>query len=292
MDQLQAPGQETRTARAIGIVVAVATLLLVAAAPPASAQFNIFGLGGPKTPPAIAAKLGQPVPPSLMATLERASRAGLKLTTKPDAAGLIAVSGPRPDSGSKVGLLYVGAEFCPYCAGQRWGIVLTLLRFGKLDGMRYMASTAGDVYANTPTMTFQHATYRSPWLDLQAVETADREQHPLMQLDKLQISIFTTFDAPPYVQYPESIPFVYLGGRYVLHELLASPESLANKDWKQIAAALDDPRSALFGEVMPRVNLLTAAICRLDGQKPADVCKAAGVAAATAALAGAQAPSP
>jgi len=37
--------------------------------------------------------------------------------------------------------------------------------------------------------------------------------------------------------------------------------------------------------VMPRVNLLTAAICHLDGGKPADVCTAPGVAAAKSVLA-------
>lgn len=262
-----------------------AAAVLLATAPGAQAQFNIFGLGGPKTPPALAAKLGKPVPAALMSTLARASRAGLALATVPDAAGLIPVSGPRPNAGRKVGLLYVGAEFCPYCAGDRWGLVLALLRFGKLEGMRYMASSASDVYANTPTLTFQHATYRSAWLDLQAVETADREQHPLMQLDKRQTAIFLQFDAPPYVGIPESIPFVYVDGRYVLGELLATPDSLDGKDWRQIADALDDPHSALFKGVMPRVNLLTAAICRLDGEKPADVCRAPGVVAAQGTLA-------
>ena len=28
---------------------------------------------------------------------------------------------------------YVGAEYCPYCAGTRWGIIVALSRFGKFN---------------------------------------------------------------------------------------------------------------------------------------------------------------
>ncbi len=271
--------------RLTGIMAAMAGAMMLFAFAPATSAQNLFRFGGPSTPPALASKLGHPVSAQLMATLTRASRAGLQLDTAPTGNHLLRISGPRPNTGTKVGMLYVGADFCPYCAAQRWGLMLALLRFGKFSGLRYMLSSAADAHPNTPTVTFQHADYRSKYVAFQAVETADRERHPLMTPNPLQIRILTTYDAPPYVHFAQSIPFVYVGGRYVLSQLLVSPQPLDGENWQQIADTLADPHSLLFQAVMPRVNLLTAALCQLDGDKPANVCSAPGVRAARAALA-------
>ena len=270
--------------RLVAIAALLTTAATVAFTPAAWAQFNIFGLSAPKTPVALAKNLNLPVAPELLTTLAQASQLGLAFRAKPDPTDLKAIPGSRLTTDRKVGLLYVGADFCPYCAGERWGLVLTLLRFGKLSGLRYMLSTADDVYPNTATVTFQHASYQSPYLDFQAVETADRAGHPLMTPNKSQMKILSTFDAPPYTRFTESIPFVYLDGKYELGQLLVTPDRLKGKDWQQIATALANPKSVLFQNVMPRVNLLTAAICHLDGGKPVDVCTAPGVAAAKGVL--------
>ena len=270
--------------RAAAALVAVATATATLAFP-ASARAGILGFGYSDTPPALAAKLGQPVSPTLMATLARASKAGLELKTSPGHFQLTPINGPNPAAGGKVGMLYVGAGFCPYCAGQRWGLALTLLRFGKLDGLRYMLSSARDVYPNTPTVTFAHASYTSPYVDLQAVETQDRKHGNLMTPNPSQRKIYRTFDAPPHVRFAGSIPFVYVGGKYIVKGLTAHPRKLEDRDWKQIAQGLANPDSDLFKAVMPRVNLLTAAICKLDDNKPADICTAPGVVAAAKLLA-------
>lgn len=263
--------------RLIRIAAVLSTLAAVAVTPAAWAQFNIFGLGGPKTPAALARHLNLPVAPELLGTLARASHLGLAFRGKPSATLLKPIAGPSLATDGKPGLLYVGADFCPYCAGERWGLVLTLLRFGKLSGVQYMLSTANDVYPNTPTLTFQHASYQSPYIAFQAVETADRAGHALMTPDKLQAKILGTFDMPPYVSAPESIPFVYIDGKYSLDQLLVTPGQLKGKNWQQIATALANPKSPLFRSVMPNVNQLTAALCHLDGGKPANVCTAPSV---------------
>ncbi|MBW4049766.1 MAG: DUF929 family protein [Proteobacteria bacterium] len=265
-------------------LAAILTAATVAFAPAASAQLNIFGLSAPKTPVALTEKLNTPVATELLTTLARASHLGLDFRAKPDAAGLKAIPGSRLTTDGKPGLLYVGADFCPYCAGERWGVMLTLLRFGKLSGLRYMLSTADDVYPNTPTVTFEHATYQSPYLDFQVVETADRAEQPLMTPSPSQMKIMSTFDAPPYKKFIEPIPFVYLDGKYELGQLLVMPKLLEGNSWQQVANRLANPKSALFRSVMPRVNLLTAAICHRDGGKPVDVCTAPGVVAANRVL--------
>lgn len=263
-----------------GLTVVIASMVLASTA---SAQVFPF-LSGPRTPPALAQKLDKPVSAKLVATLTQASHAGLRLNTAPVDPHLRPISGPRVGNNRKVGVLYVGADFCPYCAGQRWGLMLTLLRFGKFSGLHYMLSSASDVYANTPTVTFQHARYQSRYVSFHAVETTDRDRHSLMMPNAAQTNILDTFDAPPYVRFAGSIPFVYVDGRYLVRQLLVRPTELTHMDWQQIATTLANPDSTLFRSVMPRVNLMTAAICHLDGGKPADVCTAPGVVAAKSVL--------
>lgn len=268
-----------------GLAATIVLAAVITFAPTASAQFNIFGIGNSTLiPPALAKQLDRPVTPQFIAALTRASRAGLAYTGKPAASSIKAIAGPALGTAGKPGVLYIGADFCPYCASERWGLMLTLLRFGKLEGVRYMVSSSSDVFANTPTVTFQHARLASPYLTFQAVETADRLQRPLMTPSKQQLQILTHFDMPPYVEVAESIPFVYVDGKYMLSDLLLAPKSLDGKDWQQIAGEMANPKSALFAQVMPRVNLLTAAICRVNGDQPASVCRAPGVAAAQRVL--------
>lgn len=246
---------------------------------------GILAPSEPGTPPALASQLHQPVSDALMASLRNASRAGLQFrVANPADIHLQPISGPRLNAGSKVGVLYIGGEFCPYCAAQRWGLVLTLLRFGDVNGLRYMASSSTDSHPNTATMTFQHVQYQSKLVSLQAVEVWDRHNHKLMPLDAVQTKIFATYDAPPYTQYPGGIPFVYVDGHYMLTDLMLPASDLTGMNWQQVADALADPRSKLFLEIMPNVNLMTAAICQLDGGNPADVCNAPGVVAASHAL--------
>ena len=43
-------------------------------------------------------------------------------------------------------ILYIGAEYCPYCATERWPLAVALSRFGTFTGLRGIHSSATDVY--------------------------------------------------------------------------------------------------------------------------------------------------
>lgn len=259
-----------------------AAALAVAAAPALAA--GPFGSNGGGTSPQLAARLNRPVPAALLATLHKASHEGLGLSQAPEQVYLKQISGPRVSNGDKVGVLYIGADFCPYCAGQRWALVLTLARFGKFGGLEYMASSPHDVYPNTPTVSFQHASYQSKYVAFYPVETADRDGRALQHPSKAQNAIFNKFDAPPYTPDYGSIPFVYVDGQYLVTRPLLLPAEISGMNWEQTAAALANPASNVFQHVMPQVNALTAAICRLDGGDPDAICSAPGVTAANGAL--------
>src|SRR5208283_2389615 len=61
----------------------------------------------------------------------------------------------------KPALIYVGADYCPFCALTRWGLIIALMRFGSFQSLHYTASSSSDRFANTPTFTFYNSTYSS-----------------------------------------------------------------------------------------------------------------------------------
>ncbi len=76
---------------------------------------------------------------------------------------------------------YWGAEFCPYCAATRWGIIIALSRFGTFDKLYNMFSSATDPAGpNTPTFTFYKVTYTSKYLAFKGYEVEDRNGKKLM----------------------------------------------------------------------------------------------------------------
>src|SRR6266513_2773840 len=87
------------------------------------------------------------------------------------------VNGGTPlTSGGKPEMLYMGAEYCPYCAAERWSMIVALSRFGTFSGLKttHSASVNGngqtEPYPNTPTWTFHGSTYTSQYLTFTPVE--------------------------------------------------------------------------------------------------------------------------
>jgi hypothetical protein len=51
--------------------------------------------------------------------------------------------------GGKPLIVYIGAEYCPYCAAERWAMVVALSRFGTFSNLGQTHSSSTDVYPNT-----------------------------------------------------------------------------------------------------------------------------------------------
>ncbi|HSY16362.1 MAG TPA: DUF929 family protein, partial [Jatrophihabitantaceae bacterium] len=66
-----------------------------------------------------------------------------------------AISAAPLTQDGKPRVLYVGAEYCPYCAAERWAVVVALSRFGTFAGLGQTASSPSDVYPSTATLTFR-----------------------------------------------------------------------------------------------------------------------------------------
>ena len=109
---------------------------------------------------------------------------------------------------------------------------------------------------------------------------------PLDTLSSPDQALFDKYDAPPYTDSAGSIPFIDIGGRYVISGASYSPQVLQGKTQTQIAAALADPNSAIAKAVDGTANLINAAICQITNGQPGAVCQPPGVTVATAALTG------
>lgn len=188
-------------------------------------------------------------------------------------------------------VLYVGAEFCPYCAAQRWPVVVALSRFGTWSGLGATHSASEDVYPDTQTLSFHGATFTSDHVSFTGVETTTNERQgnsyaPLDTVDAADQKVVDAWNKQPYTG--GGIPFLDIGGRYVTSGASYSPELLAGRSRAEIAAALHDPTSDIAKAVDGTANVLTATICEATGGQPADVCTSPGVTAAATAVAGAQ----
>jgi hypothetical protein len=87
------------------------------------------------------------------------------------AAGLDTVAGqPALTTGGKPEVLFIGGEYCPFCAAERWALAAALSRSGTLSGLSLIHSSPTDVYANTPTLSFAKASYTSKYLAFVPVE--------------------------------------------------------------------------------------------------------------------------
>ena len=118
-------------------------------------------------------------------------------------------------------VLYIGAEYCPYCAAQRWATIIALDRFGSFKGLWNIASSSGDVYPSTPTFTFLHATYTSKYLVFQSYEIQDVNHATLQTPDKASEALITKYDTPAYVKgmtaaQAGSIPYITLGNKFLV----------------------------------------------------------------------------
>jgi hypothetical protein len=284
--QEQAASRQRRivTLAASAVVIVVVGLIAVRLLSPAS------GSAPAADAPASQSLLDQVtgVPESLLAQVGRGSAAQLPTPVRGDVQ-----TGPN----NLPLITYVGAEYCPFCAGERWPLIIALSRFGTFSGLNTSHSATDDIYPNTPTFSFLNSTYSSPYLDLNAVELQSNVRsgsgyQTLQTPTPAQNALLNTYDGPPYVpaQSAGSIPFIDIANQYVVSGANFDVGVLRNMNQDQVAAALADPNSAQAQAILGAANVLTAAICTATGNNPSNVCTAPEITALQSSLASTPAP--
>ncbi len=180
-------------------------------------------------------------------------------------------------------IFYAGAEYCPYCAAERWAMVVALSRFGTFSKLDQTTSSASDVYPNTPTFTFYHSEYTSQYIDFVSLEETTNQPdgsggYTLLQTPTAdQQKLINIYDAPPYLSSAGSIPFIDIANQYVMQGANYDPQLLANHSWDDIAGQLSNKNSDITKAIVGSANYLTAAICVATKQQPASVCTTAPI---------------
>jgi Domain of unknown function (DUF929) len=176
------------------------------------------------------------------------------------------------DAGGKPQIIYVGADFCPFCAAERWNIVMAMARFGTFSNLQQMTSSSTDVDPNTNTFTFHGSTYSSSIVDFQPVEMEDRNRQPFESPSAQVSQIFSSFNRPPYTASSGGFPFLDIAGRFTLRTTSYDPALLRGLTWDQIASDLSESSNPVTRAIVGNANYLTAAICTVTDNKPTSAC--------------------
>ncbi len=189
-----------------------------------------------------------------------------------------AVHGVSPlVSNGKPELLYIGAEYCPYCAAMRWPLVEALSRFGTFTHLNLTHSSSSDVYPNTNTFSFYGAKYQSKYIDFQSVETTTNQlvngNYPTLQTpDKSQQAALNALSSATGGSSAQSIPFIDFGNKYWIAGASYSPQVLSGLTWDSIAGSLSNPNTLPALGIDQTASMITATICKMTNNQPTNVC--------------------
>ena len=268
----------------VGLVVAaVAAMIVIKAAgtsnPPASASSHLNATGGSSgagtadtgttaLSPQVVAALSVPA-----ATLDAVgSPSGDVLPNKIGNGSILKGADGKPL------ITYIGAEYCPFCAAERWSLAVALSRFGTFSNLSGTHSSVTDVYPDTQTLSFYGSSYSSPYIDFQPVEETTNQPagagyQTLQTPTAAQNALVAKYDPQG------SIPFLDIANRYLITGSSFSPQVLQGLSRSQIAADLSVPDSPVAQAIDGTANDITAAITSVTGSQPAAVASSATIAA-------------
>jgi thiol-disulfide isomerase/thioredoxin len=261
---------------AMGVIGVVAVVVAVI--------ITVSLTGGGTTKPAQKLATGEfGVPPNLVAQVEAVPVAKMVSLAKtlPDYAvppQALPAKNPVYKEGGKPAIVFVGAEYCPYCAAERWPLVMALSKFGTFSGLAGTTSSATDTNPSTPTFSFYGSTYTSKYLTFSSDEEETNTSTPLQNPTAAQEALVTKWDTTPYIPAADAqagenpIPFVFLGGKYVLtgNQYDASP--ISTKQWTAAVSYMTSGTNPTSKAAEAAAGYLVGDLCTLTHNQPANVC--------------------
>ena len=152
------------------------------------------------------------------------------------------------------GVYFYGAEYCPYCAAERWVIITALSRFGTFKGLDNMQSSSTDIFPSTQTFTFVDATYTSKYIVFHPEEYYSNQVNasgsgytvlqPFKGNDEKLVGKYDTntyFPSSPPTGRRTGFPFIDIGNK-VLSSTNYAPEPPAERDARRDRGGLERPQ--------------------------------------------------
>ena len=248
------------------VVVVIAVLVIVKVAGGGSGSGSGSGTVDQASPPA-----GVPIPAATLASLQ-----SVPVSTLASAPTSGIVTTPQPvnhaslTANGKPELLFIGAEFCPHCAAERWPMYVALSKFGTFapqPGRIHSANEDGDV----PTITFYGTTYTSPYFTFKSVEVYTNKPQgngyaPLQTPTPAQLTLWQNTNG-------SSFPFVDFGGKEVLPSAQYLFTPLEGLPFSDVAAQVGNNSTTIGAEIDASAAQLISTICgSLSNQQPSAVC--------------------
>ena len=251
---------------AIGAVVAVFVVVIVVAeltAQPTAQDTQVLAAPAP----VVSAVTHIPT-----ANLNKVGKGDINFPPRPVPSPITLTSQGKPE------VLYVGAEYCPYCALLRWSLIGALSEFGTFHHLKIIRGSATDTAGtNIATFTFAHGvTYSSPYLAFVPRELYSNVPDKSSSNGYAPFQTLTSQEATLFTQVGQGgFPFVDFGGKIAQvgsESTSPGPPGLEGYDWQQIASLLGKTSSTPAKMILGGVNYDVAAICSITGNRPGSVC--------------------
>ncbi len=198
---------------------------------------------------------------------------------------------PPLESAGKPEVLFVGADYCPFCAAERWPLIVALARFGHFTTLHNMQSAMLSVFPGIQSFSFVGTRYSSRYVTFSGVELysdsidSDGAYTPIATLTASQAAVMNRYGSGTGPGGRTSaFPFVDIGNQLVTSTAGFSPALILGHSQSAIAGSLSPPLDAAGQAILASANYLTAGICRATAQRPAAVCSSNAVQAADNAL--------
>ena len=197
---------------------------------------------------------------------------------------------PPLTANGKPEVLFIGAEFCPYCAAERWAVAVAMSRFGTFTGLKETVSSPWDANPETATLSFFGSTFTSSSIDFASVEHETNDTHGagtrgiLEPLTQEQQNLWIKYSNQFGIQ--TGYPFVDVGNKVFVTGPSYNSDGtlLGGLDQQEIAAKFANPNDPVTQAIVGTANYLVAAVCSLTGPNAAPVCTSPGVQKAATAL--------
>jgi Domain of unknown function (DUF929) len=169
-------------------------------------------------------------------------------------------------------MLFIGAEFCPICATQRWPMTVALSHFGTFTNLQQTHSAVSD--GDIPTLSYYGSTFTSPYLTFTPVENTTNQPtssgyKPLQTPTPAQNALWQA-NSPS----GETYPFIYIDGKWLLQTSQFPDTELEGHSFNQILNSVGNNNNTIGAAIDASAAVLIQKICSVTGEKPAATCAA------------------
>ena len=188
---------------------------------------------------------------------------------------------PKLSSGGRPEIMFICAEYWSKCAAERWALVMALSKFGTFTTLKGTTSSATAASPKTPTFSFYGAAYSSKYLTLVTDELETNTdvgagEYPLLQPPTTQeMTMMNAWDRAPYTTIKTSLPFAYIGGRFLLTTAQYDASAISQMSFQAAASIMSSGTDPVSSHAEAAAGYLVADFCALTRDQPARVCSQA-----------------